>query len=81
MLESAAVSYGKATPHFPVIALLRCYAHVEERDDLRTVRAKVTEQVLTLDETLQGLCTKRATCTQTGESAQKALLFVDRKIL
>jgi class 3 adenylate cyclase len=53
MLESAAVSYGTATPYFPVIELLRRYAHVEERDDLRTIRAKVTEQVLTLDETLQ----------------------------
>src|SRR5262245_62943716 len=40
-------------PYFPVIDLLRRYCHVEERDDPRTVRAKVTGQVLTLDETLQ----------------------------
>jgi class 3 adenylate cyclase/tetratricopeptide (TPR) repeat protein len=53
VLESASVSYGKATPYFPVIDLLRRYAHVEERDDARTIRAKVTGQVLTLDETLQ----------------------------
>jgi class 3 adenylate cyclase/tetratricopeptide (TPR) repeat protein len=53
VLESASVSYGKATPYFPVIDLLKRYAHVEERDDLRTVRAKVTGQVLTLDEALQ----------------------------
>jgi class 3 adenylate cyclase len=52
-LESSSVSYGKATPYFPVIDLLKRYAHVEERDDSRTVRAKVTGQVLTLDETLQ----------------------------
>jgi class 3 adenylate cyclase/tetratricopeptide (TPR) repeat protein len=53
VLESALVSYGKATPYFPVIDLLKRYAHVEERDDARTIRAKVTGQVLTLDETLQ----------------------------
>ncbi len=53
VLESASVSYGKATPYFPVIDLLKRYAHVEEHDDPRTVRAKVTGQVLTLDETLQ----------------------------
>jgi class 3 adenylate cyclase/tetratricopeptide (TPR) repeat protein len=53
VLESAAVSYGKATPYFPVIDLLRRYTHVEDHDDVRTIRAKVTGQVLTLDETLQ----------------------------
>src|SRR5262249_18174947 len=53
MLESASVSYGKATPYFPVIELLKRYCHLDEHDDTRTVRAKVTGQVLTLDETLQ----------------------------
>jgi predicted ATPase len=53
ILESASVSYGKATPYFPVIDLLKRYAHVKEPDDPRTVRAKVTGQILTLDETLQ----------------------------
>ena len=53
ILESASVSYGKATPYFPVIDLLKRYAHVEEPDDPRTVRAKVTGQILTLDEALQ----------------------------
>jgi predicted ATPase len=53
VLESASVSYGKATPYFPVIDLLKRYAHVEEHDDTRTVRARVTWQVLTLDERLQ----------------------------
>jgi predicted ATPase len=53
VLESASVSYGKATPYFPVIDLLRRYCHVEDQDDSRTVRAKVTGQVLTLDEALQ----------------------------
>jgi class 3 adenylate cyclase/tetratricopeptide (TPR) repeat protein len=53
VLESASVSYGKATPYFPVIDLLKRYAHVEEHDDACTIRAKVTGQVLTLDDTLQ----------------------------
>jgi class 3 adenylate cyclase len=53
VLESASVSYGKATPYVPAIDLLRRYAHVEEHDDARTIRAKVTGQVLTLDEGLQ----------------------------
>jgi class 3 adenylate cyclase/tetratricopeptide (TPR) repeat protein len=53
VLESASVSYGKATPYFPVLDLLKRYAHIEDGDDPRTVRAKVTGQVLTLDERLQ----------------------------
>jgi tetratricopeptide (TPR) repeat protein len=53
VLESASVSYGKATPYFPVLDLLRRYCHVEDQDEARTVRAKVTGQVLTLDEALQ----------------------------
>ena len=53
VLESASVSYGKATPYFPVIDLLKRYCHVDDSDDARTIRAKVTGQVLTLDETLQ----------------------------
>ena len=53
VLESASVSYGKATPYFPVLDLLKRYAHIDDHDDTRTIRAKVTGQVLTLDETLQ----------------------------
>src|SRR5262245_53787247 len=53
VLESASVSYGKATPYFPVIELLKRYCHLEDHDDHRTIRAKVTGQVLTLDEALQ----------------------------
>jgi tetratricopeptide (TPR) repeat protein len=53
ILESASVSYGKATPYFPVIDLLKRYAHIEDGDETRLMRAKLTGQVLTLDETLQ----------------------------
>src|SRR4029450_9101269 len=53
VLENASGSYGKATPYFPLIELLKRYAHVEEHDDTRTIRAKVTGQVVTLDLALQ----------------------------
>src|SRR5262249_20031457 len=53
VLESVSVSYGKATPYFPVIDLLKRYTRVDEHDDTRTMRAKVTGHVLTLDATLQ----------------------------
>jgi class 3 adenylate cyclase/tetratricopeptide (TPR) repeat protein len=52
-LESSSVSYGKATAYLPVHDLLKAYCHIEDRDDLRTVRAKITGQLLTLDEALQ----------------------------
>ena len=55
VLESASVSYGKATPYFPVIDLLKRYSHIEDQDDTRTIRAKVTGQVVTLDESLQDI--------------------------
>ena len=53
VIESASVSYGKAAPYFPVIELLKRYGHIEDQDDTRTIRAKMTGQVLTLDEALQ----------------------------
>jgi tetratricopeptide (TPR) repeat protein len=49
-LESASVTYGKATPYFPVIDLLKNYVKIDVRDETQTIRAKVTGQVLTLDE-------------------------------
>jgi tetratricopeptide (TPR) repeat protein len=52
-LESSSVSYGQATAYLPVCDLLKAYCHIEDRDDLRTMRAKVTGQILTLDEALQ----------------------------
>jgi class 3 adenylate cyclase/tetratricopeptide (TPR) repeat protein len=53
VLESASVSYGKATPYFPVIDLLKRYCHIDDSDEARTIRARVTGQVVTLDESLQ----------------------------
>jgi class 3 adenylate cyclase/tetratricopeptide (TPR) repeat protein len=53
VLASAAVSYGKATPYFPIIDVLRHYCHVDDDHDTRTTHAKVTGRLLTLDEALQ----------------------------
>ena len=51
--ESTSVSYGKATPYLPVIDLLRAYFRSRIATTPATIRAKVTGQVLTLDEALQ----------------------------
>jgi predicted ATPase/class 3 adenylate cyclase len=53
VLESASVSYGKATPYLPLIDLLKRYFTLEVHDDQRTIRAKVTGHVLTLEDALQ----------------------------
>src|SRR4029453_16920892 len=42
ILESGSVSYGKATPYLPVIDLLKAYFKIQDRDDQREIREKVT---------------------------------------
>jgi class 3 adenylate cyclase/tetratricopeptide (TPR) repeat protein len=51
--EAGSVSYGKATPFLPLADLLRGYFRIEDRDDTRRVRAKVTGTMLTLDRALE----------------------------
>ena len=53
ILECASVSYGKATSYSPVIDLLKGYFKIQDRDDLREIREKVTGKLLTLDRTLE----------------------------
>ena len=53
VLESASVSYGKATSYWPVIDLLKGYFRIQTRDDVREIREKVTGKLLTLDESLK----------------------------
>jgi hypothetical protein len=53
ILEAASVSYGKATPYFPVIDLLRRYFQIEGPDDSRRIRERVTGKLLSLDRTLE----------------------------
>src|SRR5688500_3204862 len=53
VLEASSVSYGKATPFLPLADLLRAYFRVDDRDDTRGIRAKVTGVLLTLDRSLE----------------------------
>jgi class 3 adenylate cyclase/predicted ATPase len=53
ILESGSVSYGKATAYLPVIDLLKAYFRIQDRDDVRQIREKVTGKLLTLDKTLE----------------------------
>jgi class 3 adenylate cyclase/tetratricopeptide (TPR) repeat protein len=53
ILEATSVSYGKATSYLPVIDLLKSYFKVQDRDDLREIREKVTGKLLTLDRALE----------------------------
>ena len=52
LLESSSASYGKATPYLPVIDLLKAYFQIEDRDDGRRMREKLTGRLLTLDPAL-----------------------------
>ena len=52
LLESSSTSYGKATPYLPVIDLLKAYFQIEEGDDGRRMREKLTGRLLTLDPAL-----------------------------
>ncbi len=53
ILQSSSVSYGKATIYLPVIDLLKEYFKIQDRDDHREIREKVTGKILTLDKTLE----------------------------
>jgi tetratricopeptide (TPR) repeat protein len=52
VLASSSVSYGKATAYLPVCDLLKAYFQLDDRDDGRTIREKLTGKLLTLDTTL-----------------------------
>ena len=52
-LEGASVSYGTATSYLPVIALLKGYFQIQDRDDQGEIREKVTGKLLTLDHALE----------------------------
>jgi tetratricopeptide (TPR) repeat protein len=49
VLESSSVSYGKATAYLPVRDLLKAYFQIDDRDDGRKTREKLTGKLLTLD--------------------------------
>jgi class 3 adenylate cyclase/tetratricopeptide (TPR) repeat protein len=51
-LETSAASWGKTTAFLPVVQLLRAYFHIEDDDDPRRLREKVTGKVFALDPAL-----------------------------
>jgi class 3 adenylate cyclase/tetratricopeptide (TPR) repeat protein len=53
VLESDSVPYGKATRYLPLVELLKGYFKLASWDDTRAIRAKVTGNVLTLDDALK----------------------------
>ncbi len=53
VLESSSASYGKPMAYLPVIDLLKAYFRIEERDETRSIREKVTGRVLSLDRALE----------------------------
>ena len=53
VLEAAAVSYGKITTYFPVVALLKNYFQIEPRDGERRIREKLTGKLLSVDRALE----------------------------
>ena len=53
VLQAGSVSYGKSTSYLPVVDLLKGYFCIEDRDEPRTVREKVTGKLLTLDRALE----------------------------
>lgn len=53
VLESYSVSYGKATPWLPAIALIRSYCRINDGDDPREIKEKLTGKILTLDRALE----------------------------
>jgi len=55
ILHASAASYGRASSYLPVVDLLKVLFRIDERDDVRSVRAKATGHVLTLDEALRDL--------------------------
>ncbi|PON09614.1 hypothetical protein C2W62_54575 [Candidatus Entotheonella serta] len=53
VLEMAAGLSGSAVPYLPLLTLIKHYSQIEAGDTPETIRAKVTEQIVNLDESLQ----------------------------
>ena len=53
ILQGSSLSYGRASAYLPVIDMLKSYFRIEDRDDARAIRSKVTGAIVTLDEGLK----------------------------
>ncbi len=54
VLETSGVSYGTTIACLPIIDLLKAYFQIEDRDDARKIREKVTGKLRVVDEGLMG---------------------------
>jgi predicted ATPase/class 3 adenylate cyclase len=52
VLETDAVSYGQTTAYLPIVRVLKIYFGIEDRDDPRKIREKLSGKLVTLDEEL-----------------------------
>jgi class 3 adenylate cyclase/tetratricopeptide (TPR) repeat protein len=53
VLETTAISLGRATSYLPVVALLKSYFAIQDRDEQHEIRRKVVEKTLALDKGLE----------------------------
>jgi class 3 adenylate cyclase/tetratricopeptide (TPR) repeat protein len=53
VLETTAISLGRGTTYLPVVALLKSYFAIQDRDEQHEIRQKVIEKTLALDEELE----------------------------
>jgi class 3 adenylate cyclase/tetratricopeptide (TPR) repeat protein len=53
VLQSGAVSYGKATSYLPIVDLLKGYFSLHDPESRDEIRAKVTGKIMTLDRDLE----------------------------
>src|SRR5262245_3779554 len=81
ILLARSVSYGKATPYLPAIDLLKGYFQIDDRDDHRTIREKVTGRLLTLDEALRPMLPMFLSLLDVpiDEAAWQALDWIQRR--
>jgi len=54
VVQAFSVSYGKATPFFPVIELLRSYFAIAAGEDKQSARTKILQRMISLDPALSG---------------------------
>ena len=55
ILESSSASYGKASAFLPVVDLLKAYFKIDDRDEPRAIREKITGKLLALDDSLRSV--------------------------
>ena len=53
VLEGTSVSYGKATPYFPVIGMLHCYLGIGPGESIEEIQNRVLTHILELDRALK----------------------------